>query len=54
MVKFAQLHENSSEVYDMLFKKNLGVNEVYNKLMEYWKLHHENKIKGKRLTIKKS
>lgn len=54
MIKFAQLHENSSEAYDMLFKKNLGVNEVYNKLMEYWKLHHENKTKGKRLTIKKS
>lgn len=54
MVKFAQLHENSSEAYDMIYKKNLGVSEVYNMLLEYWKIHHENKSKGKRLTIKKS
>lgn len=54
MVQFAQLHENRDEVYDMLFKANLGVNEVYRKLLEYWQLHHEGKVKGKRLTIKKS
>lgn len=54
MVKFAQLHENRDEVYDMIFKKNLGINEVYKKLLEYWELHHANKTKGKRLTIKKS
>ena len=53
MIKFAQLHENRDEVYDMMFKANLGVNEVYKRLLEYWELHHANKTKGKRLTIKK-
>lgn len=53
MVKFAQLHENRDEVYDMIFKANLGINEVYKKLLEYWELHHADKVKGKRLTIKK-
>lgn len=53
MVQFAQLHEKRDEVYDMIFKANLGISEVYKKLLEYWELHHANKVKGKRLTIKK-
>jgi len=54
MIAFANLHDNRQEVYDIIKKGNLGVSETYKKLAEYWELHHQNKTKGKRLTIKET
>lgn len=52
MIAYANLYENNQEVLDMLRKGNLGVSETYKRLQEYWDLHHNDKLKGKRLTIK--
>lgn len=54
LIAYCQLHADRDKVYDVLMKANLGINETYKKMLEYWKLHHEGKTKGKRLTIKKS
>ena len=37
-----------------LLKGNIHIDEVYDKLLEYWDIHHQNKDKGKRLTIKRT
>jgi hypothetical protein len=52
MIAAANLYDNKEEAYDTIRKNNLGVSELYKKLSEYWELHHQNKSKGKRLTIK--
>ena len=52
MVAFANLCENKEEVYEILRKSNLGIQETYKKMQEYWEIHHQDKLKGKRLTIK--
>lgn len=52
MIAAANLYDNREEVYDAIRKGNLGINELYKKLTEYWELHHQGKSKGKRLTIK--
>lgn len=52
MINYANLYENREEIYDIVRKGNLGIQETYKRLQEYWEIHHQNKIKGKRLTIK--
>lgn len=52
MLQYANEYDNIQEAYENVRKSNLGVSETYKKMVEYWKLHHEDKIKGKRLTIK--
>lgn len=52
LIEFAALHDRKDIAYHEMLTKNLGVSEVYKMLEKYWQLHHENKWKGKRLTIK--
>lgn len=52
LIQFAALHDRKDIAYHEMLTKNLGVSEVYKMLCKYWDLHHENKWKGKRLTIK--
>lgn len=52
MIAAANLYEDREEAYKVIRKGNLGVSEMYKKLSEYWELHHQDKLKGKRLTIK--
>lgn len=54
MISFANLYENRDEMYGIIRKGNLGVGEIYKRLDEYWKIHHQDKLKGKRLTIKET
>ncbi len=49
---FASLYDDKNIAYKEILSKNLSVSEVYKMLKKYWELHHENKWKGKRLTIK--
>jgi len=52
MMVYANLYQNREEMYNIIREGNLGVGETYKRLDEYWKLHHQDKTKGKRLTIK--
>ena len=52
MIQYANMHDDFKEAYYNIRKSNLGVQETYKKMIEYWKIHHQDKIKGKRLTIK--
>lgn len=52
MIACANLFANKNEMYAVIKRSSLGFSETYRQMNEYWKLHHQNKIKGKRLTIK--
>lgn len=52
MLQYANLHDDATVAYEHIRKANLGISVTMDKLLEYWKYHHEGKIKGKRLTIK--
>lgn len=52
MISYANLYEDREAAYEIIRKGNLGVGEIYKRLTEYWELHHQDKTKGKRLTIK--
>ena len=52
LIAFANLHDNRNEMYEVAKRVNVGATEVIKKLNEYWKIHHMNQTKGKRLTIK--
>ena len=52
MVQFANMYDDFNEAYYNVRRNNIGIQETYNKMIEYWNLHHQNKTKGKRLTIK--
>lgn len=54
MVMLANMYEDENEAFERFREGNLGVSELYKKLEEYWELHHANKVKGKRLTIKET
>jgi len=54
MIEYANLYEDRATIYEMLRKGNLGIGEIYKRLQEYWDLHHQDKSKGKRLTIKET
>lgn len=52
IIEYANLYDNKEEIYNIIRKGNLGVSETNKRLEEYWKIHHADKVKGKRLTIK--
>ena len=52
LVQFANLKDDRDRAYREALESNLGLSEMYKKLLDYWNLHHQNKTKGKRLTIK--
>ena len=52
MIQYANLYDDFKDAYYNIKRNNLGVQEIYKKMLEYWNLHHQNKTKGKRLTIK--
>lgn len=52
IISCANLYDNRDEMYTIMKKNNLGLTETYHMMSEYWKLHHQDKTKGKRLTIK--
>lgn len=52
MIQYANLYDDFKDAYYKIKRSNLGVQETYKKMLEYWNLHHQNKTKGKRLTIK--
>ena len=54
MMELALLYEDEADAFERYRKGNLAVSELYKELERYWRLHHENKIKGKRLTIKEA
>ena len=52
MIKYANLYDDVNIAYYQIMKGNLSVSEAYKLIKQYWDLHHQNKTKGKRLTIK--
>lgn len=52
MMQYANLYDDIQEMYYNIRRSNIGIQETYSKMIEYWNLHHQNKTKGKRLTIK--
>ena len=54
MVILANMYDNEGEAFEQFRKGNLAISELYKRLENYWELHHANKIKGKRLTIKET
>lgn len=54
MVILANLYEDEQKAFEQFREGNLAVSELYKRLENYWELHHANKIKGKRLTIKET
>ena len=52
MIQYANLYDDFKDAYYNIKRNNLGVQETYKKMLEYWNLHHQDKTKGKRLTIK--
>lgn len=52
MIQYANLYDDFKDAYYKIKRNNLGVQEIYKKMLEYWNLHHQDKTKGKRLTIK--
>ena len=52
MIQYANEHDDISDAYEHILKTNVGVSETYKRMVEYWEIHHQDKKKGKRLTIK--
>lgn len=52
MIQYANLYDDFQDAYYKIKRSNLGIQETYKKILEYWNLHHQGKTKGKRLTIK--
>lgn len=52
MIELANRYEDVQEAYNVIRKANLGISETYKRMVDYWNLHHQDKTKGKRLTIK--
>ena len=51
---YINLYEDNNEIIQDLLKGNIHLDEAYNKMLKYWDLHHQDKYKGKRLTIKRT
>lgn len=54
MRKWANMYDDAAEALEELQKKNIGVAVTIDMMEQYLELHHKNKTKGKRLTIKKT
>ena len=51
---YINLYEDNNDIIQDLLKGNIHLDEAYNKMLKYWDLHHQDKYKGKRLTIKRT
>jgi hypothetical protein len=54
MIACANLYADKNEMYAVIKRSSLGFSETYRQMNDYWKLHHQDKAKGKRLTIKQT
>lgn len=54
MIILANMYDDEQEAFNKFREGNLAISELYKRLKNYWELHHANKIKGKRLTIKET
>lgn len=54
MIACANLYADKNEMYAVIKRSSLGFSETYKQMNDYWMLHHQDKIKGKRLTIKQT
>lgn len=54
MIQYANEHDDITDAYEHILKANVGVSEMYKRMVEYWEIHHQDKKKGKRLTIKQA
>jgi hypothetical protein len=54
MILLANMYEDEKEQFEKFKTGNWAVSELYQRLQTYWELHHQDKIKGKRLTIKET
>jgi hypothetical protein len=54
VISYMNLYENNDELIQNLLNGNIHLDKLYNDLLTYWDLHHQDKDKGKRLTIKRT
>jgi hypothetical protein len=54
ILSYMNLYEDNAKLLTELVEGNVHLNDVYNHLLEYWDLHHQEKTKGKRWTIKRT
>lgn len=54
LISYMNLYEDNEELMHELVKGNIHLDVAYDKLCQYWELHHQHKDKGKRLTIKRT
>lgn len=54
MIQYANMHDDLNVAYQKIREGNLGVSVTMDQMLYYWEHHHQDKIKGKRLTIKKT
>lgn len=54
IISYINLYEDNDELMKNLVNGNIHLDQLYNDLLTYWELHHQEKDKGKRLTIKRT
>ena len=54
MIAYANMSDDFEEAYQTLKERSAGISITVEQMIEYWELHHKGKVKGKRLTIKKT
>lgn len=54
LINLATMYENNVEVFNKFKQGNMAMSALFEELKNYWTLHHEGKVKGKRLTIKET
>lgn len=54
VLTYINLYENTEHFVDELSRNNAHLSNTYERMLEYWELHHQDKDKGKRLTIKRT
>jgi hypothetical protein len=53
-IAYMNLYDDNETLIHELMKGNVHISDAYDHLLEYWDLHHQDKYKGKRWTIKKT
>ena len=54
IISYMNLYEDNQQLMAELVKGNTYLDKGYDRLSEYWNIHHQHKEKGKRLTIKRT
>ena len=54
VLAYLNMYLDNQAIIDKVVKNNIYLSDTYEKLKYYWDHHHEHKIKGKRLTIKRT